>query len=110
MLVKAEDARTRTFGDVSVRNYITAELCPELSVAVATVAGTHPETRSHHSTRAYYITDGSGTISVGDTDYQVKAGDAVLISRGTVHSIHGHLSYVLVNAPAFDPSQEQEAG
>jgi mannose-6-phosphate isomerase-like protein (cupin superfamily) len=108
MLIKAEETKVRSFGDVSVRNYITAELCPELSVAVATVTGTHPETRSHRSTRVYYITDGSGIVSVAGTEYQVKTGDAVLIPRGALHSIHGHLSYVLVNAPAFDPSQEEE--
>ena len=109
MLVKAEDAQVRSFGDVTVKNYITSQLCPELSIALGTVAGIHPESRSSRSTRAYYITQGSGVVSVAGVQYEVTAGDAVLIPCGAVHSIQGHLTYVLVNAPAYDPSQEQRA-
>lgn len=109
MLIKAEDAKVRSFADVIVRNYITKEHCNELSVAVATLSGTHPESRSNRSTRAYYIIAGSGTISVSGVEYEVEKGDAILVPRGELHSLQGTLTYALINTPAFDPSQEQSS-
>jgi mannose-6-phosphate isomerase-like protein (cupin superfamily) len=109
VLIRAKDAQVRTFGDVSVRNYVTREQSPDVSVAVATVNGEHPKTFSSHSTRVYYVTKGSGTVSVGEESYEVSEGDAVLIPPGDTHSIHGSITYVLVNAPAFDPAQEHDA-
>jgi hypothetical protein len=74
----------------------------DLSMNWAQLYGEHERVRTHASTRAYYIIDGQGWFQLDDDPVGlVKAGDLVLVPRGTAYSWGGYMTYVLINGPAF---------
>ncbi len=59
------------------------------SFAEATVAP-HARTALHRHARSeeiYYITNGSGLMTLGSENFAVKAGDTIAITPGTAHCI-----------------------
>lgn len=59
------------------------------SLAEATVpAGGKTLLHKHHLTEEiYHITEGSGTMTLGSEEFEVKKGNTIYISPGTQHSI-----------------------
>ena len=43
--------------------------------------------RHHHSEELYYITKGEGRMTLGEEQFEVKAGDTICILPGTAHCI-----------------------
>lgn len=74
----------------------------DLSVNWIQLWGAHGRLRSVRSTRLYYILAGDGWFQV-DEDHRgaVRTGDLVVISRGQPYAFGGHMTYLLVNQPAF---------
>ena len=59
----------------------------------------------------YYVLEGAGTMTVGDETEAVGPGDAILIPRGSVHSLANTgaapMRIVLVCGPAFSREDER---
>ena len=106
MVIRYKDATVRRGDNIEIRNYITKDMSSSFSLAVSKLNGLHPRTMNVVSDRAYYIIEGKGTVIVADEENTVQAGDAVYIPKNTPHSIEGQLTYVLLNAPSFDPANE----
>jgi mannose-6-phosphate isomerase-like protein (cupin superfamily) len=107
MHLPGDRAPERRLDAVVMKNLVTRQLTDALSVAVATLDGEHGESKSNRSERVYYFIAGQAKVKVGDDTYVVSPGDAVYVPKGTLHSVSGHARYVVVNAPAFDPTQEE---
>jgi mannose-6-phosphate isomerase-like protein (cupin superfamily) len=75
---------------------------PDLSVSWVEIWGNHRKMRTDRSTRVYYLLSGSATFQVGDGEpFEVAAGDAVVISRGTPYELTGNLTYLVINGPGY---------
>lgn len=98
----------RNFADVTIRNLITGTDHP-LSLAFASLTGTHPQSMSKLSDRAYYIVDGGAKFDVGPDSFEVGPGDAVYVPKRTHHAMTGNIRYVVVNTPPYDPAAEDTA-
>jgi mannose-6-phosphate isomerase-like protein (cupin superfamily) len=59
------------------------------------------------SDRVYYLLNGEGEFQVGDAPAgTVGQGDLVFIPRGVSYSFSGHMTYLVINAPAFIPGSD----
>lgn len=59
----------------------------------------------------YYVTRGSGIMTLGDRTTLVKPGDTVVIPAGEVHKIRAHdegLAFICVTGPPYDPEDDYE--
>ena len=59
------------------------------SLAEATVAvGSETQKHKHNQTEElYYITQGTGMMSLGEQQFEVRSGDTICIEPGTIHNI-----------------------
>ena len=59
------------------------------SLAEATVAvGSQTQKHKHKLTEElYYITQGTGLMSLGEEQFEVQVGDTICINPGTIHNI-----------------------
>jgi mannose-6-phosphate isomerase-like protein (cupin superfamily) len=76
-------------------------------LVVAELHGDHPSVINKVSDRAYFVLSGRGKVLVGNETYNVEEQDLVFIPRNTVHSIRGHLKYMIITSPPFHPSNEE---
>lgn len=65
----------------------------------------NPHYHNYH-TEYIQVVSGSGIMSLGDSTFAIKEGDAVIIPKGTIHSVitdsKTPLKVVSVQAPKFD--------
>ncbi len=73
---------------------------------VAVLSGPHPLVLNKVSDRAYYFLEGSATVTVGGSVYDVEAEDLVKIPAGTPHGLKGKTKYLVITSPPFDPNNE----
>ena len=57
-------------------------------------------------TEIYYVLEGSGRVELDGRQYDVAAGDAILIKPGCRHRALGAMKIINVPIPAFDPTDE----
>jgi mannose-6-phosphate isomerase-like protein (cupin superfamily) len=80
-----------------------------ISVTWVKLWGHHKKMVCHASDRAYYIIDGEGEFQVGDDPSgKVSGGDFVFIPRGVPYVFDGHMTYLVMNGPAFMPGSDVE--
>jgi len=80
----------------------------DISVTWVRIWGDHKRMVCHVSDRPYYILDGEGEFQVGDqSPVQVTAGDSVFVPRGVPYSFCGHMTYLVMNGPAFLPGSDE---
>lgn len=73
-----------------------------LSVTYVRIWGRHRRILSVESDRAMFIVTGDAIVQVGDeTPAHVNAGDFILIPKGTPYEFHGHMTYLVINSPAY---------
>jgi quercetin dioxygenase-like cupin family protein len=73
-----------------------------ISVTLIKVWGHHKRMVCDISDRVYYIIDGAGEFQVGDDPPGVvQGGDFVFIPRGVPYVFDGHMTYLVMNGPAF---------
>ena len=80
------------------------------SLAEATVAP-GDSTAAHYHREAeeiYLVTAGEGLVRVGEEEREIRAGDAVVIPPGEVHSLHNTGAADLVVACACSPPYSHE--
>lgn len=86
-----------------------AQHSPDISVTWVKIWGHHKKMVCDLSDRVYYIIEGEGEFQVGDGEpFQVRAGDLVFIPRSVPYVFDGHMTYLVMNGPAFLPGSDQE--
>ena len=83
-------------------NFKMAVSTDSLSVTYIKILGRHRRLRCDESDRAMYIVEGDAIVKVGDEQpAHVRAGDFVLIPRGTPYEFKGEFTYLVMNSPAY---------
>jgi mannose-6-phosphate isomerase-like protein (cupin superfamily) len=81
----------------------------DISVTWVKIWGHHKKMVCDISDRPYYIIEGEGEFQVGDDEpFKVTAGDFVYIPRGVPYVFDGHMTYLVMNGPAFLSGSDQE--
>lgn len=81
-----------------------------MDMAVATICGRYPETKrvmNQACRELAYVLEGDGKIVVDGNDYQLTAGDVILIDAGEKYYWEGHMKLILSCQPAWYPEQHQ---
>jgi len=110
MLIKLKDVPEIRGGYPLVMKKIVGrdEHSKDISVTWVKIWGHHKKMVCHISDRPYYIIDGEGEFQVGDDEpFKVAAGDFVFIPRGVPYVFDGHMTYLVMNGPAFLPGSDQ---
>jgi mannose-6-phosphate isomerase-like protein (cupin superfamily) len=85
-----------------------AEFGPDVSVSWVQIAGRHRRLRTATSTRVYIVMTGALTIQLGVEDpVPARAGEVVVVPRGTPYELSGTATYLVVNAPAFTDGDDE---
>lgn len=85
-----------------------AEFGPDVSVSWVQIAGRHRRLRTAASTRVYIVMTGAITIQLGAEDpVPARAGELVVVPRGTPYELSGTATYLVVNAPAFTDGDDE---
>lgn len=112
MIIKAQDVpelREEGYPLVMKKIFYRGQHSDDLSVTWVQLWGHHKKMVCHASDRAYYIIEGEGEFQVGDDPPgQVIGGDFVLIPRGVPYVFDGHITYLVMNGPAFTPGSDVE--
>jgi mannose-6-phosphate isomerase-like protein (cupin superfamily) len=104
MLVRLNDCPELTAEGypLVMKRLVHAGQVPGLSITWVRIWGDHRRMRTDEADRAYYVLDGSGRFEVGDElTVDVDANDVVLIPKGVAYSFSGHMTYLVMNGPAF---------
>ena len=73
-----------------------------ISITWVKIWGYHKKLVCHVSDRAYYIIEGTGEFNVeGYPTGKVNKGDHVFIPKGVPYDFEGHMTYLVINSPAF---------
>ena len=79
-----------------------------ISVTWVKIWGHHKKMACDISDRAYYIIQGDGEFQVGDDPPgKVTTGDYVFIPKGVPYVFDGHMTYLVMNGPAFVPGSDR---
>lgn len=104
MILRAEEAELVEEPDngLVMRRLVNREThWSSVSATWVALEGRHQRLRNDHSDRIYYVLEGSARFILDGVDLgAARAGDAVLIPRGTPYELEGHLRYLVVSAPA----------
>ena len=74
----------------------------DISITWVKIWGYHKKLVCHVSDRAYYIIEGKGEFNVeGYPTGKVNKGDHVFIPKGVPYDFEGHMTYLVINSPAF---------
>ena len=74
----------------------------DISITWVKIWGYHKKLVCHVSDRAYYIIEGTGEFNVeGYPTGKVNKGDHVFIPKGVPYDFEGHMTYLVINSPAF---------
>jgi quercetin dioxygenase-like cupin family protein len=72
------------------RTLLSGERTPTRSISMGTLelpSGSSLDAHHHAPREVYFVTDGSGTLLIGDEQRAVRAGDVVYIPGDCVHGI-----------------------
>ncbi len=112
MLIRLEDLpeiRQEGYPLVMKTAVNRAQHSQNISVTWVKIWGHHKKMVCDLSDRVYYIIDGDGEFQVGDGNpFKVRAGDLVFIPRSVPYQFDGHMTYLVMNGPAFLPGSDQE--
>lgn len=93
---------------VRMRIYTTKEDCPNAAVLYQETETGHAEEFVHDkSDFLYYILEGYGTWVVEDREFDVRAGDVVVVPAGNRFWFRGNLKQICITAPAWEVKCER---
>lgn len=93
---------------VCMRIYTTKKDCPNAAILYQETEKGHAEEFVHEkSDFLYYILEGSGTWVVEDREFEVRAGDVVVVPAGKRFWFRGNLKQVCITAPAWEEKYER---
>jgi mannose-6-phosphate isomerase-like protein (cupin superfamily) len=79
----------------------------DISITWVNIWGHHQRMVCDVSDRPYYIVEGEGVFQLGDDEpFDVASGDFVYIPRGVPYEFSGHMTYLVMNGPAFLPGSD----
>lgn len=80
----------------------------DISITWVKIWGHHQRMVCDISDRPYYIIEGEGVFQLGEGEpFDVREGDFVYIPRGVPYEFSGHMTYLVMNGPAFLPGSDQ---
>jgi mannose-6-phosphate isomerase-like protein (cupin superfamily) len=89
--------------------YLEFITVPDLSVGLYVLAVGQPDLQQPHTEdEVYYVTAGSGQISVGDQVRDVRAGSIVFVGAGVPHRFHD-ITSALTLFVVFGPAEGSRA-
>ena len=87
--------------------YNTSEKQGFLALEVL-VHGTHERTRIlEGTTRTYYVIEGEGTFTIGNTVHEVKKGDLFVIPAGGEYGYQGNMKLLEINISPTNEINEE---
>lgn len=103
IVFKPEDTNTIEKHGVRMRIYTTKSDCRSAAVLYQETETGHAEEFVHETSNfIYYILEGSGTWIIEDREYEVQAGDVVVVPAGKRFWFRGNLKQVCITAPAWE--------
>ncbi len=107
VVFKPENAEVIEKYGVRMRVYTTKADCRNAAVLYQETETGHAEEFMHErSDFIYYVLEGSGTWIVEDREFEVRAGDVVVVPAGKRFWFRGSLKQVCVTAPAWEEQYE----
>ena len=110
MIIKFSDTQTDMQGErpLVLKRIITQRHTERLSLTWVSLYGRHEKVVNDISDRVYYIIDGEADFEIGDDEKgSVTGGDVVLIPKGVPYVFEGHMTYVVMNGPAYLPDSDR---
>ncbi|MPM61171.1 hypothetical protein SDC9_108027 [bioreactor metagenome] len=93
---------------VCMRIYTTKNDSPNAAILYQETETGHAEEFFHEkSDFLYYILEGSGIWVVEDREFEVRAGDAVIVPSGNRFWFRGNLKQICITAPAWEEKYER---
>ncbi|MCC4771070.1 cupin domain-containing protein [Methanosarcina sp. DH2] len=93
---------------VWMRIYTTKDECKSAAVLYQETEAGHAEEFVHEkSDFFYYILEGSGIWVVEDREFEVRAGDVVVVPAGKRFWFRGNLKQICITAPAWEEKYER---
>ncbi|MFA0821590.1 MAG: cupin domain-containing protein [Methanomethylovorans sp.] len=93
---------------VSMRIYTTKKDSPNAAVLYQETEIGHMEEFVHErSDFLYYILEGNGTWIVEDKEYEVRAGNVVVVPAGKRFWFKGNLKQICITSPAWEEQYER---
>lgn len=93
---------------VSMRVYTTKEDCSNAAILYQETDTGHAEEFVHEkSDFLYYVLEGSGTWVVEDREFEVRAGDVIVVPSGKRFWFRGNLKQICITAPAWEEKYER---
>lgn len=104
---KPENAEVIDKRGVRMRIYTTKSDCSNAAILYQETETGHAEEFVHEiSNFIYYIIEGRGTWIIEDKEYEVQAGDVVVVPAGKRFWFKGNLKQICVTAPAWEEQYE----
>jgi len=93
----------------SGRPYLEFITFPDLSVGLYVLAPGQPDLQQPHTEdEVYYVVSGSGRVTVGDEERDVREGSVVFVAAGVPHTFHDITSELTLFV-AFGPAEGSRA-
>jgi len=103
VVFRPENAEVIEKHGVRMRIYTTKADCRNAAVLYQETETGHAEEFLHErSDFIYYILEGSGTWIIEDRQFEVRAGDVVVVPAGKRFWFRGNLKQICVTAPAWE--------
>jgi mannose-6-phosphate isomerase-like protein (cupin superfamily) len=89
--------------------YVPSEAGIGFNVLSVDVHGSHPRKRMlGDTTRTYYVIDGTGSFTLGDTTTEVQAGDLFVIPPEGEYEYNGQMRLLEVNVSPSNGFQDEK--
>lgn len=89
-----------------VDNYISNADNIGYSVVRTHLDGKHPVMKNINSNRTYYLINGYALFKFADEKIKIEAGEMIVIPKNTKYGFEGKFDAILIDAPAFNPSDD----
>jgi predicted house-cleaning noncanonical NTP pyrophosphatase (MazG superfamily)/quercetin dioxygenase-like cupin family protein len=108
MVFRPEESEVIEKHGVRMRIYTTKGNSPNAAVLYQVTETGHSEEFVHEkSDFLYYILEGGGTWIVEDQEFEVRAGDVVVVPAGKRFWFRGDLKQICITAPAWEERYEK---
>lgn len=108
VVFRSEESEVIEKHGVHMRVYTTKRDCPNAAILYQETDKGHAEEFIHEkSSFLYYIFEGSGIWVVEDREFEVRAGDVVVVPAGRRFWFRGNLKQICITAPAWEEKYER---
>jgi len=105
--IKKADSFMRNEGtEYAIRNYLTKDISPKVSLAISELSGDTPTNMNLVSDRVYYFIEADAKFIFDDQTIEVETDSVLFVPANTNYKMSGRFRAVLINAPGFDVTTE----